>query len=127
MSRQPTGLHLLAAPSDPELTASLGPDRYGELVALCVAGAVGEPELLKLSEARAEAILAAFGARDAVDLGSSTTGGLDPVALVDLAVALRVLGRNDEAAIVVDLATESSLLGTLIYVALLRALPLQEK
>ena len=33
MSRQPTGLHLLAAPSDPELTAALGPDRYGELVA----------------------------------------------------------------------------------------------
>src|SRR6185436_8547926 len=33
VSRQPTGLHLLAAPSDPELTASLGPDRYGELVA----------------------------------------------------------------------------------------------
>ena len=33
VSRQPTGLHILAAPSDPELTASLGPDRYGELVA----------------------------------------------------------------------------------------------
>src|SRR3954447_2129964 len=33
VSRQPTGLHLLAAPSDPELTAALGPDRYGELVA----------------------------------------------------------------------------------------------
>ena len=32
VSRQPSGLHLLAAPSDPELTASLGPDRYGELV-----------------------------------------------------------------------------------------------
>lgn len=33
VSRQPTGLHLLAAPRDAELTASLGPDRYGELVA----------------------------------------------------------------------------------------------
>src|SRR4051812_10175603 len=33
VSRQPTGLHILAAPSDPELTAALGPDRYGELVA----------------------------------------------------------------------------------------------
>jgi MinD-like ATPase involved in chromosome partitioning or flagellar assembly len=33
MSRQPTGLHVLAAPRDAELTASLGPDRYGELVA----------------------------------------------------------------------------------------------
>ncbi|MDQ3678385.1 MAG: MinD/ParA family protein [Actinomycetota bacterium] len=33
VSRQPSGLHLLAAPRDPELTASLGPDRYGELAA----------------------------------------------------------------------------------------------
>jgi putative peptide zinc metalloprotease protein len=33
VSRQPTGLHVLASPRDPELTASLGPDRYGELVA----------------------------------------------------------------------------------------------
>src|SRR3954453_12086219 len=33
VSRQPTGLHVLAAPRDAELTAGLGPDRYGELVA----------------------------------------------------------------------------------------------
>lgn len=33
VSRQPTGLHVLGAPPDPELIASLGPDRYGELVA----------------------------------------------------------------------------------------------
>src|SRR5206468_6462425 len=33
VSRQPTGLHILAAPRDAELTARLGPDRYGELVA----------------------------------------------------------------------------------------------
>jgi MinD-like ATPase involved in chromosome partitioning or flagellar assembly len=33
VSRQPTGLHLLGAPRDAELTATLGPDRYGELVA----------------------------------------------------------------------------------------------
>src|SRR4051812_2245842 len=33
VSRQPSGLHLLAAPRDAELTARLGPDRYGELVA----------------------------------------------------------------------------------------------
>jgi MinD-like ATPase involved in chromosome partitioning or flagellar assembly len=33
VSRQPSGLHVLGAPGDPELTASLGPDRYGELVA----------------------------------------------------------------------------------------------
>jgi MinD-like ATPase involved in chromosome partitioning or flagellar assembly len=33
VSRQPTGLHLLSAPRDAELTARLGPDRYGELVA----------------------------------------------------------------------------------------------
>jgi MinD-like ATPase involved in chromosome partitioning or flagellar assembly len=33
VSRQPTCLHLLGAPRDPEMTASLGPDRYGELVA----------------------------------------------------------------------------------------------
>jgi MinD-like ATPase involved in chromosome partitioning or flagellar assembly len=33
VSRLPSGLHMLAAPRDPELTASLGPDRYGELVA----------------------------------------------------------------------------------------------
>jgi MinD-like ATPase involved in chromosome partitioning or flagellar assembly len=33
VSRLPTGLHLLGAPPDAELTASLGPERYGELVA----------------------------------------------------------------------------------------------
>lgn len=33
VSRMPTGLHVLGAPRDAELTASLGPDRYGELVA----------------------------------------------------------------------------------------------
>jgi putative peptide zinc metalloprotease protein len=33
VSRQVTGLHLLGTPCDAELTATLGPDRYGELVA----------------------------------------------------------------------------------------------
>jgi MinD-like ATPase involved in chromosome partitioning or flagellar assembly len=33
VSRLPTGLHVLGAPGDAELTASLGPERYGELVA----------------------------------------------------------------------------------------------
>jgi MinD-like ATPase involved in chromosome partitioning or flagellar assembly len=33
VSRQPSGLHVLGAPREPQLTASLGPDRYGELVA----------------------------------------------------------------------------------------------
>jgi MinD-like ATPase involved in chromosome partitioning or flagellar assembly len=33
VSRQATGLHVLGAPSDAEQTASLGPDRYGELIA----------------------------------------------------------------------------------------------
>jgi putative peptide zinc metalloprotease protein len=33
MSRLPSGLHVLGAPRDPELTAGLGPERYGELVA----------------------------------------------------------------------------------------------
>ena len=33
VSRLPSGLHVLGAPADPELTARLGPDRYGELVA----------------------------------------------------------------------------------------------
>jgi MinD-like ATPase involved in chromosome partitioning or flagellar assembly len=33
VSRLPTGLHVLGAPRDAELTASLGPQRYGELVA----------------------------------------------------------------------------------------------
>lgn len=33
VSREPSGLHVLAAPHDAQLTASLGPDRYGELVA----------------------------------------------------------------------------------------------
>jgi MinD-like ATPase involved in chromosome partitioning or flagellar assembly len=33
VSRLATGLHVLGAPRDAELTASLGPDRYGELVA----------------------------------------------------------------------------------------------
>lgn len=33
VSREPSGLHVLSAPADAALTASLGPDRYGELVA----------------------------------------------------------------------------------------------
>jgi MinD-like ATPase involved in chromosome partitioning or flagellar assembly len=33
VSRLPTGLHVLGAPRDAELTAGLGPERYGELVA----------------------------------------------------------------------------------------------
>jgi len=33
VSRLQTGLHVLGAPRDPELTASVGPQRYGELVA----------------------------------------------------------------------------------------------
>jgi MinD-like ATPase involved in chromosome partitioning or flagellar assembly len=33
VSRQATGLHLLGAPRDAELTATLGSDRYGELIA----------------------------------------------------------------------------------------------
>jgi MinD-like ATPase involved in chromosome partitioning or flagellar assembly len=33
VSRLPSGLHLLAAPADARLAASLGPDRYGELAA----------------------------------------------------------------------------------------------
>jgi MinD-like ATPase involved in chromosome partitioning or flagellar assembly len=33
VARLPSGLHLLAAPHDPTRTATLGPDRYGELVA----------------------------------------------------------------------------------------------
>jgi MinD-like ATPase involved in chromosome partitioning or flagellar assembly len=33
VSRLPTGLHVLGAPRDAELTARLGPDSYGELVA----------------------------------------------------------------------------------------------
>jgi MinD-like ATPase involved in chromosome partitioning or flagellar assembly len=34
VARLPSGLHLLAAPHEPTRAASLGPDRYGELVAL---------------------------------------------------------------------------------------------
>lgn len=33
VARLPTGLHLLAAPRDPERMAALGPERYGELLA----------------------------------------------------------------------------------------------
>jgi MinD-like ATPase involved in chromosome partitioning or flagellar assembly len=33
VSRQASGLHLLGAPRDAQLTASLGPDQYGELIA----------------------------------------------------------------------------------------------
>lgn len=33
VSRQPSGLHVLGAPHDAAMTAALGPDRYGELVA----------------------------------------------------------------------------------------------
>ncbi len=34
VARLPSGLHMLAAPHDPVRAAGLGPDRYGELVAL---------------------------------------------------------------------------------------------
>jgi MinD-like ATPase involved in chromosome partitioning or flagellar assembly len=34
VSRLPTGLHILAAPHGPQQTAALGPESYGELVAL---------------------------------------------------------------------------------------------
>ena len=34
VARLPSGLHLLASPHDPARTATLGPERYGELVAL---------------------------------------------------------------------------------------------
>jgi MinD-like ATPase involved in chromosome partitioning or flagellar assembly len=34
VARLPSGLHMLAAPHDPGRTATLGPDRYGQLVAL---------------------------------------------------------------------------------------------
>jgi putative peptide zinc metalloprotease protein len=34
VARLPSGLHLLAAPHDPARAANLGPDRYGELIAL---------------------------------------------------------------------------------------------
>jgi MinD-like ATPase involved in chromosome partitioning or flagellar assembly len=33
VSRQPSGLHLLGSPRNPALTTSVGPDRYGELIA----------------------------------------------------------------------------------------------
>ena len=46
VSRLPTGLHVLGAPRDAELTARLGPDRYGELVAFL--GAFYEVVLLDL-------------------------------------------------------------------------------
>jgi MinD-like ATPase involved in chromosome partitioning or flagellar assembly len=54
VSRLPSGLHLLAAGHDPERTASLGPDRYGELVAL----------------------LACFYETVLIDLGTGVTGPL---------------------------------------------------
>jgi MinD-like ATPase involved in chromosome partitioning or flagellar assembly len=34
VSKLPSGLHILGAPHDPRQTASLGPERYGELLAL---------------------------------------------------------------------------------------------
>jgi MinD-like ATPase involved in chromosome partitioning or flagellar assembly len=59
VSRLPSGLHLLAAGHDPERTASLGPDRYGELVAL----------------------LACFYETVLIDLGTGVTGPLARFAL----------------------------------------------
>jgi acyl transferase domain-containing protein/NAD(P)H-dependent flavin oxidoreductase YrpB (nitropropane dioxygenase family)/NADP-dependent 3-hydroxy acid dehydrogenase YdfG len=58
----------LAGMAVAELLASMGvmPDMagghsYGELVALCAAGALGEPDLVRLSEARAACLLEAAG------------------------------------------------------------------
>ncbi|MEU5882284.1 SDR family NAD(P)-dependent oxidoreductase [Spirillospora sp. NPDC047279] len=54
---------------------------YGELVALCAAGVFGEDDLVALSAARAEAVLAAAGAGEA-------EGGRDPGAMAAVTASL---------------------------------------
>jgi MinD-like ATPase involved in chromosome partitioning or flagellar assembly len=59
VARLPSGLHLLAAPHDPAHTSTLGPDRYGELVAL----------------------LSCFYEAILLDLGTGVTGPLNRLAI----------------------------------------------
>lgn len=65
---------LTAAGVVPDLLAG---HSYGELVALSAAGAIGEADLLELSEARAEAILGAAG--DDPGAMAAVSGGADAV------------------------------------------------
>ena len=67
-------------------------------------------------------IAAALGVGDVSSLDKSKLGPLDPAVLIDLAVALQVLGRDDEAAIVVDVAADQPSPGLGMYQALLQGL-----
>jgi acyl transferase domain-containing protein/NAD(P)H-dependent flavin oxidoreductase YrpB (nitropropane dioxygenase family)/NAD(P)-dependent dehydrogenase (short-subunit alcohol dehydrogenase family) len=80
-----------------ELLRSLGvqPDMaaghsYGELAALCLAGALREADLLPLSAARGEAILAAAGG----DPGTMAAVAADPGAVAPLVAAFSVVIAN---------------------------------
>ncbi|MEE8509140.1 MAG: SDR family NAD(P)-dependent oxidoreductase [Myxococcota bacterium] len=76
---------------------------YGELVALCVSGAIGEADLIALSEARGEAILAAAG-----DVG----GTMAAVAASADVVAAALAGLNDVVIANYNAPNETVIAGT---------------
>ncbi|MEV5571935.1 SDR family NAD(P)-dependent oxidoreductase [Spirillospora sp. NPDC052269] len=85
-----------------ELLGTLGvrPDMagghsYGELVALCTAGAFGEDDLMALSERRAGAILAAAGEDPGTMAAVTATAA-------DVRTALKELGLGDEVVVAND-------------------------
>ena len=87
-----------------ELLGSLGvrPDMagghsYGELVALCTAGAFGEEDLLGLSEARAGAILAAAGDDPGTMAAVSAPAADVRAVLEEIGAAGEVIVANDNA------------------------------
>ncbi|WP_329521037.1 polyketide synthase [Spirillospora sp. NBC_01491] len=87
-----------------ELLGTLGvrPDMagghsYGELVALCTAGAFGEEDLIALSEARADAILTAAGEDPGTMAAVAASAADVGTALADLGVDDEVIVANDNA------------------------------
>ncbi|WP_034485609.1 type I polyketide synthase [Actinomadura oligospora] len=87
-----------------ELLGTLGvrPDMagghsYGELVALCTAGAFGEDDLIALSERRADAILAAAGEDPGTMAAVTATAADVRAVLKDLGLGDEVVVANDNA------------------------------
>ncbi len=83
-------------------TVGVRPDQagghsYGELVALCAAGAIAEADLVPLSETRARAILAAAGDDPGAMAAVAGTGDDVRAVLATLEPAGRVVLANDNA------------------------------
>jgi MinD-like ATPase involved in chromosome partitioning or flagellar assembly len=103
VARLTTGVHVLAARHDPQETARLGPDRYGELVALL--SCFYEVVLLDLGSG-AVGPLARFAARRADQLALVTTAEwMTAVAVLD---ALHHLRRHDRTTVAINLCRDAA-------------------